>query len=244
MAEVLTIRDLIAGYGKIEVLHGVTLALEEGTLGAIVGANGAGKTTLLMALSGLVGKRAGCVTLDGADITRAPSHAIVARGLLHVPEGRRVLPSMTVAENLLVAAAARRDAERPGALDRMYERFPILGTRRNVAAGSLSGGEQQMLALARALVAEPRVLLLDEPSMGLAPKLVNAIFEIIAEERRRGTSILLVEQNARKALALADCAHVLERGRIVLSGTGAELLAHRDVTAAYLGEPAGAERAP
>jgi branched-chain amino acid transport system ATP-binding protein len=236
MGSVLAIDDLVAGYGKIEVLHGVSLALEEGTLGAIVGANGAGKTTLLMALSGLIAKRRGTVTLDGADITRAPSHAIVARGLLHVPEGRRVLASMSVEENLLVAAETRLHSGRANGVAHMYERFPILGTRRDVAAGSLSGGEQQMLALARALVAEPRVLLLDEPSMGLAPKLVNAIFEIIADERRRGTSILLVEQNARKALALADTAHVLERGRIVLSGTGAALLQQRDVAAAYLGE--------
>jgi branched-chain amino acid transport system ATP-binding protein len=226
---------LRAGYGKIEALHGVSLALEEGTLAAIVGANGAGKTTLLMALSGLLPKRAGTVTFDGADITRAPSHAIVARGLLHVPEGRRVLASMTVEENLLVAAARRSPAERAGAVQAMYERFAILAERRAVAAGSLSGGEQQMLVIARALVAQPRLLLLDEPSMGLAPKLVSAIFAIIAEERRRGTSVLLVEQNARKALAIADTAYVLERGRIALAGTGAELLAHEDVTAAYLG---------
>jgi branched-chain amino acid transport system ATP-binding protein len=233
---VLEISGLVAGYGKIEVLHGVSFSLAEGTLGAIVGANGAGKTTLLMALSGLVAKRAGTVVFDGVDVTRAPSHAIVARGLLHVPEGRRVLASMTVDENLLVAAAARPHTGGQRDIASMYERFPILGTRRNVAAGSLSGGEQQMLAIARALVARPRILLLDEPSMGLAPKLVNAIFEIVADERRHGTSVLLVEQNARKALAIADTAHVLERGRIVLSGTGAALLSHRDVTAAYLGE--------
>jgi branched-chain amino acid transport system ATP-binding protein len=233
---VLEIRELTAGYGKIEVLHGVSLALEEGTLGAIVGANGAGKTTLLLALSGLLPKRGGTVLLDGVDVTRAASHAIVARGLLHVPEGRHVLASMSVEENLLVAARKRPDPR--GDIARIYERFPILGTRRAIPAGSLSGGEQQMLAIARALVAQPRVLLLDEPSMGLAPKLVTTIFEIIAAERRRGTSILLVEQNARKALAIADRAYVLERGRIVLSGSGEELLAHRDVTAAYLGEGA------
>ncbi|HXP92134.1 MAG TPA: ABC transporter ATP-binding protein [Candidatus Binatia bacterium] len=240
MASALDIRDLVAGYGKIEVLHGVSLALEDGTLGAIVGANGAGKTTLLMTLSGLIAKRKGTVFLEGVDITRAPSHAIVARGLLHVPEGRRVLPSMSVQENLLVAAELRPHADRARDIALIYDRFPILGTRRDVAAGSLSGGEQQMLAIARALVARPRVLLLDEPSMGLAPRLVSAIFEIIADERRRGTSILLVEQNARKALAIADTAHVLERGRIVLSGSGADLLRNRDVTTAYLGESASA----
>jgi branched-chain amino acid transport system ATP-binding protein len=236
---ILEIAELVAGYGKIEVLHGVSLSLEEGTLAAIVGANGAGKTTLLMALSGLIPKRAGRVLLQGVDITRSPSHAIVRRGLLHVPEGRRVLASMTVDENLLVAAAAAgRSRSRAREIGRVYERFPILGERRHAAAGSLSGGEQQMLAIARALVAEPRVLLLDEPSMGLAPKLVDEIFALIAAERRRGTSILLVEQNARKALALADTAYVLERGRIVLSGSGAELLQNREVTAAYLGESA------
>jgi branched-chain amino acid transport system ATP-binding protein len=232
---VLEVTDLAAGYGKIEVLHGVTLEVEDGTLAAMVGANGAGKTTLLMALSGLIPKRSGRVVFDGADITRAPSHAVVAAGLLHVPEGRRVLASMTVEENLLLAAAVRRNGG-GAVLETMYERFPMLGARRGLPAGSLSGGEQQMLALARALVARPRMLLLDEPSMGLAPKLVDAVFETIAAERERGTSILLVEQNARKALALADRAYVLERGRIVLSGTGAELLAHRDVAAAYLGD--------
>lgn len=235
MSEILRVEALAAGYGKIEVLHGLSLSLEEGRLAAIVGANGAGKTTLLMALSGLVPKRAGRVFFDGAEITRAPSHAIVARGLLHVPEGRRVLASMSVEENLLVAGARRPQAERAADVRATYERFPILGERRAVAAGSLSGGEQQMLVIARALMARPRLLLLDEPSMGLAPKLVSAIFAIIAEERRRGTSILLVEQNARKALAIADTAYVLERGRVALSGTGAELLAHEDVTAAYLG---------
>ena len=238
MASALEIRDVVAGYGKIEVLHGVSLTLEEGTLCAIVGANGAGKTTLLLALSGLIAKRQGTVSLGGTNITGASSHAIVARGLLHVPEGRHVLPAMTVEENLLVAVESRAGAASPGDIALMYERFPILALRRDLAAGSLSGGEQQMLAIARALVAKPRVLLLDEPSMGLAPKLVNAIFEIIDDERRRGTSILLVEQNARKALAIADSAHVLERGRIVLSGTGEELLRHRAVTTAYLGESA------
>jgi branched-chain amino acid transport system ATP-binding protein len=237
---ILEIDGLVAGYGKIEVLHGVSLELEEGTLGAIVGANGAGKTTLLMALSGLTPKLAGRVVFDGVDVTRAPSHTLVARGLLHVPEGRRVLASMTVEENLLVAAAARRAEAGAQSVASMYERFPILGIRRAVAAGSLSGGEQQMLAIARALVAKPRLLLLDEPSMGLAPKLVTTTFQTIAEERARGTSILLVEQNARKALAIADRAYVLERGRIILSGSGAELMTHRDVTAAYLGEPTGA----
>jgi branched-chain amino acid transport system ATP-binding protein len=187
-----------------------------------------------MSLAGLVPKRAGRVVFDGTDVTRLPSHELVRRGLVLVPEGRRMLPQMSVEENLQVAAAAAGPAgfaRIPGLLDR----FPILRTRRALPAGSLSGGEQQMLAIARALAIAPRALLLDEPSMGLAPKLVDEIFAIVAAERARGTSILLVEQNARRALALADRAYVLDRGRVVLSGTGTELATHRDVVAAYLG---------
>ena len=201
---------------------------------AIVGANGAGKTTLLLAISAIIAKRAGTVHFNGADVTKLPPHALVHRGLLHVPEGRRMLAQMSVEENLQVAAAAR-GAAGFSSIPTLFERFPILRERRNVHAGSLSGGEQQMLAIARALAAGPIALLLDEPSMGLAPKLVDAIFHIIAEERNNGTSILLVEQNARRALAIADRAYVMERGRIALSGTGAELLEDRNVTAAYLG---------
>jgi len=230
----LEVAGLRAGYGKIEVLHDVDVALEAGTLCAIVGANGAGKTTLLLALSAIIPKRAGSVHFDGADVTRLPPHALVRRGLVHVPEGRRMLPQMSVEENLQVAAAAR-GAAGFASIDGRVDPIPILRERRNVAAGSLSGGEQQMLAIARALAAGPKALLLDEPSMGLAPKLVDEIFRIIVGERANGTSILLVEQNARRALAIADRAYVMERGRIVLEGTGAELLAHRDVSAAYLG---------
>jgi branched-chain amino acid transport system ATP-binding protein len=231
----LEVERLVAGYGKIEVLHGVSLALEEGTLCAIVGANGAGKTTLLRTISALVPKRAGSVRFDGNDVTAMSTHAIVRRGLAHVPEGRRMLAHMTVEENLLVAAGIRGDSSVRADINAMFERFPILGTRRQVPAGSLSGGEQQMLAIARALVSRPRALLLDEPSMGLAPKLVAEIFAIVREERARGASILLVEQNARAALALADRAYVLERGNVALEGTGKDLLERADVTAAYLG---------
>jgi len=230
----LEVTGLRAGYGKIDILHDVDIALEPGTLCAIVGANGAGKTTLLLAISAIVPKRGGSVRFDGSDVTKLAPHVLVHRGLLHVPEGRRMLAQMSVEENLQVAAAARGSAgfaSIPG----LFARFPILRTRRNVPAGSLSGGEQQMLAIARALAAGPKALLLDEPSMGLAPKLVDEIFHIIANERAAGTSILLVEQNARRALALADRAYVMERGRIALSGTGAELLDNRDVAAAYLG---------
>ncbi|MFN2461109.1 MAG: ABC transporter ATP-binding protein [Candidatus Velthaea sp.] len=234
MTALLEVEALRAGYGKIEVLRDISLVLEEGMLCAIVGANGAGKTSLLLALSGILAKRGGRVRFDGGDITSLAPHVIVRRGLVHVPEGRRMLPGMTVDENMQVAAAGRGPDGRR-AIAGLYARFPILGTRRDVAAGSLSGGEQQMLAIARALAAGPKALLLDEPSMGLAPKLVAEIFGIVAAERARGASILLVEQNARRALAIADRAHVLERGRIVLSGTGAELARDADVTAAYLG---------
>ncbi|HEV8021161.1 MAG TPA: ABC transporter ATP-binding protein [Candidatus Lustribacter sp.] len=230
----LEVAGLRAGYGKIDILHDVDVMLEAGTLCAIVGANGAGKTTLLLALSAIVPKRAGTVFFNGANVTKLSTHELVRRGLLHVPEGRRMLAHMSVEENLQVAAAVRG---KPGfaSIDGLFERFPILRTRRNVPAGSLSGGEQQMLAIARALAAGPVALLLDEPSMGLAPKLVDEIFHIIAHERANGTSILLVEQNARRALAIADRAYVMERGRMVLAGSGAELLDNRDVTAAYLG---------
>jgi branched-chain amino acid transport system ATP-binding protein len=230
----LDVRGLRAGYGKIGILHDVDIALEAGTLCAIVGANGAGKTTLLLAISAIIAKRAGTVHFDGADVTKLAPHTLVHRGLLHVPEGRRMLAQMSVEENLQVAAAVR-GAAGYAAIDGLFDRFPILRTRRNVPAGSLSGGEQQMLAIARALAAGPTALLLDEPSMGLAPKLVDEIFHIIAHERSTGTSILLVEQNARRALATADRAYVMDRGRIVLTGTGAELLNNREVTAAYLG---------
>ena len=234
MTALLEVRGLRAGYGKIDILHEVDVSLEAGALCAIVGANGAGKTTLLLAISAIIPKRAGTVHFDGADVTKLAPHVLVHRGLLHVPEGRRMLAQMSVEENLQVAAAVR-GAPGFASIDGLLDRFPILRTRRNVPAGSLSGGEQQMLAIARALTAGPKALLLDEPSMGLAPKLVDEIFHIIAQERANGTSILLVEQNAQRALALADRAYVMERGRIVLSGTGAELLDNRDVTAAYLG---------
>jgi len=234
VSDLLAVDGLRAGYGNIEVLHDVSLVLREGTLCAIVGANGAGKTTLLMTLAGIVPARAGTVTFDGADLTRMSSHQRVHHGLVLVPEGRRMLPGMTVEENLQVAAAVR-GAEGFARIPELLDRFSILRTRRNVPAGSLSGGEQQMLAIARALAIGPKALLLDEPSMGLAPKLVDEIFAIVADERRRGTSILLIEQNARRALALADHAYVLERGRTVLEGSGQELATHRDVVAAYLG---------
>ena len=231
----LEVEDLRVGYGRIEVLHGISLQLEANSLCAIVGANGAGKTTLLMALSRLAPIRSGRIRFDGRDVTNARSHDLVRAGLVHVPEGRRMLAPMSVEENLLVAARGRPRASVTSEIAELYARFPILGTRRALPAGSLSGGEQQMLAIARALVAKPKALLLDEPSMGLAPKLVEQIFEIVAAERARGTSILLVEQNARKALALADYAYVLERGTISLEGKASELLGRDEIVSAYLG---------
>ncbi|TAM56412.1 ABC transporter ATP-binding protein [bacterium] len=227
-----------SGYGRIEVLHGISLEVREGELVSIVGANGAGKTTFLLTLSGLVRTRSGSAVLDGKRLSGLRPHAIVARGLIQVPEGRLILAQMSIEENLQLGAARTPAAERRAAIDSMYERFPVLGERRVLPAGSLSGGEQQMLAIARGLLARPRLLLLDEPSMGLAPKLVDAIFSIIAEVRATGTAVLLVEQNARKALALADRAYVLERGRITLSGTGSELLHQPAVVEAYLGSHA------
>jgi branched-chain amino acid transport system ATP-binding protein len=234
----LEITDLRTGYERIEALHGVSLALEKHALCAIVGANGAGKTTLLLALSRILSIWSGRVLFDGHDLTHAASHDVVRAGLVHVPEGRRVLATMSVEENLLVAGARAGRSERSALMDRIYERFPALLRRRRLMAGSLSGGEQQMLAIARALVLQPKVLLLDEPSMGLAPKLVDEIFEIILAERAHGTSILLVEQNARKALAIADTAYVLEHGRVTLHGTGPELLDHPEIVRAYLGRHA------
>ena len=232
----LEVSGLRAGYGRIEILHGISLQIEPHTLCAIVGANGAGKSTLLLALSRLLPVRDGRITFDGRDITHAASHTVVRNGMVHVPEGRRMLADMSVEENLLVAGAARKGGASGAEVEAIYERFPILGERRPLPAGSLSGGEQQMLAIARALIMQPKMLLLDEPSMGLAPKLVEQIFGIVAEERARGTTILLVEQNARKALAIADYAYVLERGTIAVEGKGSDLLGRAEITAAYLGE--------
>jgi branched-chain amino acid transport system ATP-binding protein len=240
-AALLEVDDLHAGYGRSEVLHGVSLRLREGMLCAVVGANGAGKTTLLLALARVNPIRSGRIVFAGIDTRGWRAHDAARRGLVLVPEGRRMLPAMSVVENLEVAAAVRPRAERRAAVEEMLERFPILGTRRAVAAGSLSGGEQQMLAFGRALAMKPRALLLDEPSMGLSPKLVDEIFALVAAERARGTTILLVEQNAREALVLADYAYVLERGAIAFEGSGADVLASETVARAYLGAVAGAE---
>jgi branched-chain amino acid transport system ATP-binding protein len=232
----LEVRGLRAGYGRAEVLHGIDLRLEQGRVATIIGANGAGKTTTLLAISGILKPRAGSIDFAGARIDGRAPHAIVAAGLIHVPEGRLILAQMSVRENLEVGAWTRRDRVAAAAdVEAMFERFPILRARAGVAAGSLSGGEQQMLAIARGLMARPKVLLLDEPSMGLAPALVAQVFAIVRRLREEGMSIVLVEQNARQALATSDHAYVMERGVIVKEGPSRQLASDPAVIAAYLG---------
>ena len=235
----LRLRNLRAGYGRIEALHGVSLHVQEGEIVALIGANGAGKTTLLNAVSGLVLATAGSLEFRGENLLGLSSEQIVRRGLCQVPEGRQVFAHHTVEENLELGAYLRYRAEGrdevQADLQRMFQRFPILGERRRQPAGTLSGGEQQLLAMARALMARPRLLLLDEPSMGLAPRLVASIFEIVLALRKEGTTILLVEQNARAALRIADRGYVLEVGRVALEGQAHELLEDPEVKRAYLG---------
>jgi branched-chain amino acid transport system ATP-binding protein len=239
-APLLEVEDLHVSYGRVEAVRGVSFAVPEGAIVSLIGANGAGKTTTLAAISGLVPARSGRVRFRGEEITRLAPHQIVRRGIVQVPEGRQVIAYLSVEENLAMGAYQRRDrvAVRED-MERMYARFPVLRERRRLAAGSLSGGEQQMLAIARALMARPRLLLLDEPSMGLAPLLVNEVFRILAEIHDEGRTILLVEQNARKALAASDYAYVLETGRIIMAGPGAELANDERVVAAYLGRVIG-----
>ena len=234
----LSIAGLRAGYGKIEVLHDVALSIEQGQIVTLIGANGAGKTTLLKTISGLIRPAAGSIDFEGESIVRRPPHRIVARGLSHVPEGRAILKRMTVLDNLRMGAYVRSDSEVGRDIDAVFVRFPVLAERRDQMAGTLSGGEQQMLAIGRALVARPRLLLLDEPSLGLAPKFVTRIFLTLRELKQEGKTILLVEQNARQALQVADRGYVMERGRIVLTGSGAELLNTPEVRQTYLGQSA------
>jgi len=232
----LTLEAVDVAYGDLPALRGVSLSVEEGETLSVVGANGAGKTTMLRTVSGLLRPRAGRIVFDGARLDRLPSHAIVARGVVHVPEGRKIFPSLTVTENLELGSylpAARE--RRPESLRRVLSLFPRLAERRRQVAGTMSGGEQQMLAIGRALMARPRVLMLDEPSLGLAPIVVQEIFRIIGEINRLGTTVLLVEQNTRQALALSRRGYVLENGRIVLEGSGGDLLGNEHVRRAYLG---------
>jgi branched-chain amino acid transport system ATP-binding protein len=226
----LEVEDLRVRYGAVEAVHGLSFAASSGEVTALIGANGAGKSSTLAAISGLV-RASGRVRLDGREIRGAPPYAIVRAGVVQVPEGREILARMTVEENLLMGLRGRDRSE----LATAYERFPILRERRALLAGSLSGGEQQMLAIARALLARPRLLLLDEPSLGLAPLIVKLVFDTLAELKRQGVTMLLVEQNALRALRLADRAYVMDLGRIVLRGTGQELLRDEGVARTYLG---------
>jgi branched-chain amino acid transport system ATP-binding protein len=234
----LNIQGLRSGYGKIEVLHDITLDIAQGQIVTLIGANGAGKTTLLKTISGLLRPGAGSITFEGKSIMRRPPHKIVELGISHVPEGRAILKRMTVVDNLRMGAYVRNDSEIAPDIEAALARFPVLLERRLQIAGTLSGGEQQMLAIGRALVARPRLLLFDEPSLGLAPKIVSQIFRTLRELKNEGKTILLVEQNARQALRVADYGYVLERGRIVYSGSGEELLNMPEVQRMYLGQSA------
>ena len=232
----LTLEDLEVYYGEIHALKRVSLEVRDREIVALLGNNGAGKTTTLKTVSGLLAPRRGRVSFEGRPLTGVAPHEIVARGIAHVPEGRRIFNRLTVRENLLMGAYLRADGGIAADLERVFALFPRLHERLTQVAGTLSGGEQQMLAIGRALMARPKVLLLDEPSMGLAPVLVEQIFETIAEVNRQGTTILLVEQNAAMALSIANRGYVLETGSVVLSGTAAALGENRDVRRAYLGE--------
>jgi branched-chain amino acid transport system ATP-binding protein len=234
----LTVSDLHVYYGEIHALKGASLAVDQGEIVALLGPNGAGKTTTLKTISGLLSPRTGGVSLEGASLTGVPSHEIVRRGIAHVPEGRKIFNRLTVVENLEMGAYVRADGAVHDDMERVYTLFPRLRERRAQVAGTLSGGEQQMLAIGRALMARPRLLLLDEPSMGLAPVLVEQIFETIQDINRQGTPILLVEQNAAMALTIATRGYVLETGHIVLEGLAHTLRENEDVRRAYLGESA------
>jgi branched-chain amino acid transport system ATP-binding protein len=236
MSEILRIEDLAVSYGHIEAVKGISLSLNEGEITALVGANGAGKSTTLLALSGLLKPNRGQVLLDGQDVSKLPAHQIVRRGIVQVAEGRAILTTLTVAENLSLGAYTRSDkAGIARGLEWIYTLFPVLKNRHAGLAGNLSGGEQQMLAIGRALMAKPRVLLLDEPSMGLAPLMVQEIFRVLRDINRSGLTILLVEQNVRQALRIAQHGYVLENGSIVAHDSGENLLRDPKVIDAYLG---------
>ena len=232
----LEVNNLEVFYGVICALKGISFHVNEGEIVSLIGANGAGKTTVMQSVVGLIPKKNGTVTFDGMDITKMPCHKIVKSGMTQVPEGRRIFQELTVYENLMMGAYTVNDqAQFKVDLEAAFTRFPRLAERRSQIAGTLSGGEQQMLAMSRALMCHPKLLMLDEPSMGLSPLLVDQVFEIIKDINKEGTTILLVEQNAGKSLAISDSAYVLENGNIVLSGTGAELASSEKVRKAYLG---------
>lgn len=233
----LEVKDLQVYYGVIQALKGISFEVNQGEVIALIGANGAGKTTTLQTLTGIIPAKAGQILFEGKDITKIPAHKIVEMGIAHIPEGRRVFADMSVYENLLMGAYTRKDkAEIADTLALVYRRFPRLEERKNQRAGTLSGGEQQMLAMGRALMSKPRLIVMDEPSMGLSPIFVNEIFDIIKMVSEGGTTVLLVEQNAKKALTIADRAYVLETGSITLSGDADDLLHNEAVQKAYLGE--------
>ena len=233
----LEIKDLEVYYGMIQAIKGISFEVNEGEVIALIGANGAGKTTILHTISGLIAPKKGSITFEGQEITKISAHKIVENGLAQVPEGRRVFPSLSVLQNLKLGAYTRKDKkEIDDTLKMIYERFPRLEERKNQPAGTLSGGEQQMLAMGRALMSKPRIILMDEPSMGLSPIFVNEIFDIIKQVSASGTTVLLVEQNAKKALSIADRGYVLETGKIVKEGKASDLLNDEAVKKAYLGE--------
>ncbi len=233
----LTVKDLEVYYGVIQAIKGVSFEVNQGEVIALIGANGAGKTTILHTITGLLSPKKGSVIFEGKELTKMPAHKIVSLGMAHVPEGRRVFADLSVYENLRMGAYTRKDkGEIEETLEKVYDRFPRLKERRNQMAGTLSGGEQQMLAMGRALMSKPRIILMDEPSMGLSPIMVNEIFSIIQEVSDSGTTVLLVEQNAKKALAIADRGYVLETGNIVLEGKASDLLNDDSIKKAYLGE--------
>lgn len=232
----LKVENLEVYYGVIQAIKGISFEVEEGEIIALIGANGAGKTTTLHTITGLVPAASGSIIFEDRDLTRTPAHKIVAMGMAHVPEGRRVFAHLTVEQNLRLGAYTRSDTkEIVESFEMVYDRFPRLKERRKQEAGTLSGGEQQMLAIGRALMSHPKIILMDEPSMGLSPLLVSEIFDIIKHINETGTTVLLVEQNAKKALKIADRGYVLETGKIVMTGTGEELLDNDEVRKAYLG---------
>ena len=233
----LEINDIVVNYGMINAIKGISFSVEKGEVIALIGANGAGKTTTLHTISGLLRPKSGNITFNGVDITKVPAHKIVSMGIAHVPEGRRVFSQLSIMENLKMGAYTRSSqAEKDETLEVVFDRFPRLKERMNQAAGTLSGGEQQMLAMGRALMSKPQIVLMDEPSMGLSPLLVSEVFNIIESISKSGTTVLLVEQNAKKALSIADRAYVLETGNIVLSGKASDLINDDSVKKAYLGE--------
>lgn len=233
----LEVRDLEVNYGMIKAIKGVSFDVNEGEVIALIGANGAGKTTILHTVTGLLNAKAGSITFNSKDLRKTPAHKIVSLGMAHVPEGRRIFQELTVLENLKLGAYTRKDKSGIAeTLKKVYERFPRLEERKNQVAGTLSGGEQQMLAMGRALMSNPKIILMDEPSMGLSPLFVSEIFDIIKSISENGTTVLLVEQNAKKALSIADRAYVLETGKIVLEGDANEMLNNEQIKKAYLGE--------